>query len=91
MKLSREQINDKLKDFSGWKIEEDEIEKTFEFENFDQAMVFVNQVADLARKADHHPEIEINYNKVKLELSTHAEGGVTEKDITLAVEIAGLK
>ena len=50
-------------------------------------MAFVNKVAQAAKAADHHPDIEINYNRVKLTLSTHSEGGLTDKDFALARSI----
>jgi 4a-hydroxytetrahydrobiopterin dehydratase len=50
-------------------------------------MAFVNKVAILAEKADHHPDISINYNKVTLSLSTHSQGGVTDNDFNLAKRI----
>lgn len=87
MKLNLEQINESLKELEGWEISERKIEKTFEFPDFKTAIAWVNQVADLAEKANHHPDIEIKYNKVEIELSTHSEGGVSQKDINLAAEI----
>ena len=53
-------------------------------------MVFVNHVADLAEKMDHHPDILVQYNKVRLTLSTHSAGGLTQADLDLAKEIDGL-
>ncbi len=54
------------------------------------AIGFVNRIAQAAEKAGHHPDITINYNVVSIALSTHSEGGVTEKDFELAKEIDGL-
>ena len=71
----------------GWERDGDEIEKRFRFDDFTASMAFVNRVADLAEAADHHPDIAIKYNRVKLTLSTHSEGGVTEKDFALAAQI----
>jgi 4a-hydroxytetrahydrobiopterin dehydratase len=51
----------------------------------------VNQVADFANATDHHPDIKIKYDRVKLTLSTHSEGGITEKDFVLAAQIESLK
>lgn len=86
-KLTPEQIGEQLSD---WQIEGNEIEKTFQFSDFKAAIEFVNRVADLAEKAQHHPDIEINYNKVEIELTTHDEGGVTQKDIDIAKQIETL-
>lgn len=87
MALNKTEVEARLKDLSGWKRDDDEIEKKFQFEDFAGAMAFVNGVADAATAADHHPDITIKFNKVKLTLSTHSEGGVTEKDFALAQQI----
>ncbi len=88
--LTEKQIKPKLHRLAGWKLVHDEITKTFKKKNFIQAMGFVNQVALLAEKANHHPDIDIRWNKVKLTLSTHSAGGVTENDIELAKAIEKL-
>lgn len=85
--LSNEQITDELKTLDGWKQNEREIAKEFELKDFIRAIGFVSSVALLAEKADHHPNIDIRWNKVKLVLSTHSEGGLTEKDFALARQI----
>lgn len=70
-----------------WKRTKTSIVKTFEFSDFIAAMAFVNHVADLAERADHHPDILVKYTKVTLTLSTHSTGGVTKKDLQLAKQI----
>ncbi|HEY8172713.1 MAG TPA: 4a-hydroxytetrahydrobiopterin dehydratase [Dehalococcoidia bacterium] len=87
MALSKREVEDRLQSATGWKRDDDEIEKKFEFADFGAAMAFVNRVAEAAEAADHHPDISIKYNKVKMSLSTHSEGGVTEKDFNLAAQI----
>ena len=67
-----------------WAIERETITRTFEFDDFVGAMVFVNAVALDAEKAFHHPDIDIRWNKVTLTLSTHSEGGLTQKDVDMA-------
>lgn len=89
--LSKDEINTRLGALAGWKLHDDEIEKDYEFAGFHEAMAFVNRVADLANAADHHPDISITYNKVKLTLSTHSEGGITARDFALAAQIDGAK
>lgn len=89
--LSKDEINTRLGALTGWKLHDDEIEKDYEFAGFHEAMAFVNRVADLANAADHHPDISITYNKVKLTLSTHSEGGITARDFALAAQIDGAK
>ena len=87
MALSKSEVETRLAGMDGWKRDDEEIEKKFQFAGFKQAMAFVNRVADAADAADHHPDIKISYDKVKMSLSTHSEGGVTEKDFALAAQI----
>lgn len=90
MKLRNEEINQKLKELNGWDLEESAIKKTFEFKNFLESIEFVNKVSTIAEELNHHPDILINYNRVTITLSTHDEGGVTDKDINLAKKIENL-
>jgi 4a-hydroxytetrahydrobiopterin dehydratase len=85
--LSAKEIKESLKDLPQWEAEGKAIERTFEFEEFTEAIDFVNGVAELAEEAEHHPDIEIHFNKVRLILSTHSKGGVTDADIDLAEKI----
>ena len=85
-----EQIERDIQLLKGWGRAGKEIRKTFEFKDFVHAMGFVNSVALLAEKANHHPDIDIRWNKVALTLSTHSAGGLTEKDFKLAREIESL-
>ena len=71
----------------GWSLDGKEIRREFQFEDFNEAMRFVNHVADLAEGAVHHPDITVNYNKVKLSLTTHDAGGLTERDFSLAKQV----
>jgi 4a-hydroxytetrahydrobiopterin dehydratase len=73
-----------------WAKEGDAISRTYEFGDFNESMGFVNRVALTAEKADHHPDIDIRWNKVTLTLSTHSEGGITPKDLDLADRCDGL-
>jgi len=85
--LDRREVERRLAGLAGWRRHDDEIRKEYRFADFQAAMAFVNRVAEAAEAADHHPDIEINYNRVKMSLSTHSEGGVTEKDLALAARI----
>lgn len=82
--LSDAEIRDRLAGLPGWKSEGTAIVRRYEFSNFVEAIAFVRRVAERAEAARHHPDITIHYNKVTLELSTHSEGGVTEKDVEAA-------
>ena len=75
---------------SGWTAANNEIGKTFVFGNFVEAIAFVNRVAELAEAAGHHPNLDIRYNRVRIVLTTHDDGGVSEKDVALAGEIDGV-
>jgi 4a-hydroxytetrahydrobiopterin dehydratase len=79
-----------LQHLPGWERRGNQIVKTFTRQDFTHAMVFVNEVADAAEAAGHHPDIDIRWNKVTLALSSHAEGGLTERDFQLAARIQEL-
>ena len=68
----------------GWTLDGETISKTFSFPNFAAAMGFVTSVGVLAEKAFHHPDIDIRYSNIALSLTTHDQGGFTEKDTDLA-------
>lgn len=88
--LSDAQVSDFLESTAGWEREEETIVKTFQFGDFVEAMGFLTSVALLAEKAFHHPDIDVRWNKVTLRLSTHSEGGLTEKDTDLAEKIEAI-
>ena len=72
----------------GWRREEDALVRDLEFPNFKSAMAYVNAVADVAEEANHHPDITVHgWNKVRLVLSTHSAGGLTDADYDMARRI----
>ena len=79
-KLSRAEIEERMKKLRGWTLEGDAIKKQYTFAGFPEAVAFVNRLAPEAERADHHPDILINYKRVTLTYSTHSEGGLTDKD-----------
>ena len=83
-RLNEQDVTNALQGLSGWQRAGDEIRKTYQFENFVKAIAFVNRVADAAEAANHHPDIDIRYNKVAIALTTHDEGGISDKDVALA-------
>ena len=85
--LTPDEVQESLGTLEYWLLEGDEIVRTFEFADFAESMNFVNKVAELAETAVHHPDILINYNNVKLSLTTHDAGGLTKKDFSLAEQI----
>jgi 4a-hydroxytetrahydrobiopterin dehydratase len=68
-----------LNESEGWVGSKKKLERTFEFESFEESIDFVNKVAKIAEKQAHHPDITINYNKVKISITDHEKGGVSEK------------
>jgi 4a-hydroxytetrahydrobiopterin dehydratase len=82
--LSPPEAQSRLANLPGWKIEAGELVKTFQFRDFRAALHFVNEVGELAEQAGHHPDIDIRYNRVRLALTTHDAGGLTQKDFDLA-------
>lgn len=70
-----------------WILHQKSIEREFKFKNFKEAMKFVNSVAEVAETEGHHPDIYVFYNKVKLQLSTHAIGGLSVNDFIVAAKV----
>jgi 4a-hydroxytetrahydrobiopterin dehydratase len=89
-KLTEPEILEKLPTAKGWERHGDMLVRSWQFPSFRRALEFVNQVAALAEKFDHHPEIVLSYRTVQLELSTHSEGGLTDRDFVVAGEINAL-
>lgn len=85
--LSAQEVASHLSTLPAWQIENGELVRTFQFEDFRAALRFVNRVGDLAEEASHHPDIDIRYNRVRLGLVTHDAGGLTAKDFDLAARI----
>jgi 4a-hydroxytetrahydrobiopterin dehydratase len=88
--LAPEQIQTHLKRLPGWVLAKDEIVKNFAFKNFYETMGFVNAVAFIANREDHHPEMEVAYKTCRLRFSTHAIGGLSENDFICAAKIEAL-
>jgi len=85
--LGKAEICEKLKNMQEWSLVDSAIYKKYTFPSFLSAIVFVTKIAEAAEKANHHPDITINYNQVGISLSTHSQSGVTEKDFQLAEAI----
>jgi 4a-hydroxytetrahydrobiopterin dehydratase len=79
-KMSLEDAERRVRTLTGWRLEGGQIVKQFTFKGFPEAIGFVNRLVPEAERADHHPDILINYKRVTLTYSTHSEGGLTEKD-----------
>lgn len=85
--LSAPEVEDALKRLPGWQREGIAIARVFQFPDFKAAMEFVNKVASAAEEANHHPDIDIRYNKVTMALVSHDSGGVTKRDVRMAERI----
>lgn len=83
-KLSEDEITEHLAKLPGWTHAGESITKTYQFKDFSHALGFVNQVGETADSVNHHPDIDIRYNKVTLTLTTHDSGGLTRNDVDLA-------
>ena len=82
--LTTKQISLHLNDVPNWSKRAQTIFRTFKFEGFLKSIDFVNRIARKAQKINHHPDIDIRFDKVTLTLTTHDEGGITEKDFSMA-------
>lgn len=85
--LTDSEIRQALAKLPGWQRNGIAIQRVFEFPDFKGAMEFVNKVAEAAEMANHHPDIDIRYNKVTMALVSHDSGGVTQRDVRMAEKI----
>ncbi len=90
MTLTETEINQQIQSLPDWTREGDVISRTFEFKDFVAAIAFVNKLVEPAEAAGHHPDLEISYNRVKVSLTTHDAGGLTQQDFDLAKTISQL-
>ena len=86
-KLEKSEIERRLSALNGWEFKDNAISKLYRFKTFMDGIRFLNQVAQMAEAADHHPDVKINYTRITFSCSTHDQGGVTEKDFKLASQI----
>ena len=88
--LSQDQVAAALADLDGWEFADGALVRTFRFADFVHAIGFVEHLAEVAEQQQHHPDIDIRYNKVTLRLSSHDAGGVTTRDVRLAEAVQRL-
>jgi 4a-hydroxytetrahydrobiopterin dehydratase len=88
--LSSQQVADYLKQIPGWGLNEGAIEKTYSYKNYYETMAFVNAVAWISHRQDHHPDMEVGYNKCTVKYSTHSVGGLSENDFICAARVEAL-
>lgn len=84
--LSPTDVQDALKTLPGWRLE-GALVQDWKFADFKAALAFVNRVGELAEAANHHPDIDIRYNQVRLALISHDAGGLTKRDVSMAKQI----
>ena len=75
----RKALRETINESKGWGDSKQKLERTFKFKDFNEAIDFVNKVAKIAETQNHHPDIEINYDKVKISITDHEKGGVSDK------------
>jgi 4a-hydroxytetrahydrobiopterin dehydratase len=85
--IEGDELNTWLKKAPEWEVEDKCITRTIEFDDFMEGIDFVNDVAEIAEEAQHHPDIDIRWGKIMLSLTTHDQGGITEADFELASRI----
>jgi 4a-hydroxytetrahydrobiopterin dehydratase len=88
--LSDDEVQGRLDGLEGWSREGRSIKKQFQLEDFKGSVDFVNRLTPAAEEMNHHPDLEISWNKVTVSLSTHSQGGLTENDFELAQKIDSL-
>ncbi len=86
-RLTAEAAQTLLAEVSGWSIEHDTLAKTYPFANFHATMAFVNLVAFIAHREDHHPDLAVSYNRCRVTYNTHSVGGLSENDFICAARI----
>jgi 4a-hydroxytetrahydrobiopterin dehydratase len=90
-KLTDQEVEQALSMLPNWTLQNAELVQERTFKDFVASMAFVNDVAQLAEAAGHHPDIDIRYNRVRLALVTHDAGGITQSDVALAQKINNLR
>lgn len=88
--LTEQQIEQALTDLPGWEFDGEVITKTYGWGSFRESIDFVNDVADLAEDANHHPDLEIYFDEVVVSFRTHSAEAVTDADVRMAGEVEGL-
>ncbi|MGF1588207.1 MAG: 4a-hydroxytetrahydrobiopterin dehydratase [Pleurocapsa sp.] len=90
MPLTQTEIEQKIQTIPQWQQEDQTITRTFKFNNFVEAIAFVERLVEPAEAAGHHPDLAISYNQVTVSLTSHDAGGLTPKDFALAQTISNL-
>jgi len=89
-RLSADEVSNRQRALPGWDFSDDRLTKTFSFGNYYETMAFVNAVAYIAHRQDHHPDLSVHYSRVVVAYSTHDAGGVTLNDCICAAKVEAL-
>ncbi len=87
---SEARVRDVLRELPGWELADKAIAKTYKFANYYETMAFVNAIAWISHREDHHPDLEVGYNKCRVRYSTHSIGGISENDLICAAKVEAL-
>lgn len=85
--LAQDEIERLLRELAGWEQTGSEIAKLYRFKNYYETMAFVNAIAWVSHREDHHPDLEVSYNQCRVRYSTHAIGGLSENDFICAAKV----
>lgn len=85
--LNDEEVRSQLKELPEWDLQDGQISRTVSFKDHYQTMAFVNAVAWISHQQDHHPNLEVGYNKCRVRYSTHSVGGISENDFICAAKV----
>lgn len=88
--LDTDEVAELLRSLPGWEAAGGEIAKTYPFKNYYETLAFVNAIAWISHREDHHPDLEVGYNKCRVRYSTHSVGGLSENDFICAAKVEGL-
>jgi len=88
--MTNDEVDRQLSSLPGWKRDGNEMVRTFSFRNYDQTLAFVNAVASIAQREDHHPDILFGCKTCTIRYTTHAIGGLSENDFICAAKIGAL-
>ena len=89
-KATQEDVDAALSDLPGWQRQGDAVAKTYRFQDFHATIEFVNAVAWIANRQDHHPDLDVHYNRCGVVFTTHDAGGITLNDLICAARVEGL-
>ena len=88
--LNEPAVRAALADLPGWQLANNEIAKTYKFKNYYETLAFVNATAFISHREDHHPDLEVGYNKCRVRYSTHSVGGLSQNDLICAAKVESL-